>query len=170
MSLYAATVPQLSKMLHNLERWLEEAETHAEARGFEPEVLLGMRLSPDQFPLLRQVQAACDAAKFAVARLVDTTPPVHEDTEQTLPEIRARIASVAGYIEGFGPADFAGAGERLVPLSFIPGKAATSGNYLNEFALPNFYFHVVTAYAILRHAGVKLGKRTYIGAFDLVDL
>ncbi|MEZ4231636.1 MAG: DUF1993 domain-containing protein [Polyangiaceae bacterium] len=170
MPLYDAVVPQTIKMLKNLEQWLEKASAHAEAKGFDVATLLGARLAPDQYPLLKQIQAACDAAKFAAARVAGKDPPKHPDTEQTWEEIRGRIRSVLDYLQGFKPADFAGADDRVVPLGFLPGKGALAGNYLNEMALPNFYFHLVTAYAILRHNGVDVGKRDFIGGLELVDL
>lgn len=170
MPLYDATVPQTLKMLQNLSQWLDKAAAHAEAKGFDVSVLLGSRLAPDQYPLLKQIQGACDAAKFAAARVAGKEPPKHPDTEQTWDEIRARIDSVVDYLQGFKPEDFAGADDRIVPLPFLPGKGAKAGSYLNEMALPNFYFHVVTAYAILRHNGVEVGKRDFIGSIELVDL
>src|SRR5690606_25569711 len=109
-------------------------------------------------------------AKFAAARVAGKEPPKHPDTEQTWDEIRARIDSVVDYLQGFKPEDFAGADDRIVPLPFLPGNGAKAGSYLNEMALPNFYFHVVTAYAILRHNGVEVGKRDFIGSIELVDL
>ena len=163
MPLYNATVPQLSKMLGNLSRWLDEAIAYAESREFDPESLLQARLYPDQFALVRQVQAACDSAKFIGARLSDTEAPSHPDTETTLPELKARIESTIGFIQGLDEAAFEGAGERRLFLPFLHGAWVSGDDYLNEFGLPNFYFHVTTAYAILRHNGVKLGKRTFIG-------
>ncbi|MCA9647044.1 MAG: DUF1993 domain-containing protein [Polyangiaceae bacterium] len=170
MPLYDATVPQTLKMLKNLSQWLDKAATHAEAKSFDVSVLLSARLAPDQYPLLKQIQGACDAAKFAAARIAGKEPPKHPDTEQTWEEIRGRINNVIGYLEGFQPEDFAGADERIVPITFLPGKGAKAGVYLNGMALPNFYFHIVTAYAILRHNGVDIGKRDFIGGFELVDL
>ncbi len=169
MPLYDACVPQLSKMLNNLSNWLDEAEKLAEAKGFEKSVLLSARLAPDQYPLLRQIQASCDSAKFAAARLAGKTPPTHPDTEQTWEEIRARLASVIEYLKTFEAKDFDGADQRVVPLPFLPGKALKAGDYLNEMSLPNFYFHLNMAYAILRHNGVALGKQAYIGSLALVD-
>ncbi len=170
MPLYDATVPQTTKMLKNLSQWLDKAAVHAKAKGFDVAVLLSARLAPDQYPLLKQIQGACDAAKFAAARVAGKEPPKHPDTEQTWEEIRARINAVVSYLEGFKPEDFKDCDDRIVPLSFLPGKGAKAGNYLNEMALPNFYFHVVTAYAILRHNGVDVGKQDFIGSIELVDL
>lgn len=170
MPLYDATVPQLTKMLTNLSSWLGDATAYAEARSFDPEVLLQARLYPDMFPLTRQIQGACDAAKFAAARLSGKAPPKHPDTETTLPELQARVQSVIDYLGTFSPEDFEGAEERVVALPFLEGKGALAGDYLNEMALPNFYFHTTTAYNILRSNGVLLGKRKFIGGMKLIDL
>lgn len=169
MSLYELSVPQYAKMLKNLQRWLEKAVESAGQRGFEPEVLLTARLAPDQFPLLKQIQTVCDGAKLACARIAAKQAPVHPDTEQTLAEIRARLDSCISYLETFTPRDFEGAESRLINLPFLPGKVMAAQDYLVEFALPNFYFHLNHAYAILRHNGVQLGKIDYIGALNLRD-
>lgn len=169
MSLYQATVPQLAKMLRNLDKWIDAAVAYADKKKFDPNVFVTARLAPDQYPFARQVQAACDAAKFGVARLTGKEPPKHPDTEQTIDELRARIRSVVEYLGTYTEADFAGASERLVALPFREGKALAAGDYLNEMALPNFYFHLVTAYAILRHNGVDIGKTDYIGSLALRD-
>ncbi len=169
MPLYEATIPQMSKMLSNLNRWLDKAVAHAEAKKFEPAVFLAARLAPDQYPLLKQIQAACDTAKSAAAHLCGRTQPKHPDTEQTWEEIRARITTVLAYLETFKPADFEGAEGRPVALSFMPGKLILGADYLNEMALPNFYFHITTAYAILRHNGVDVGKYDFIGGVRTRD-
>ncbi len=169
MSLYPV-IPQMAKMLRNLDGWLEKAAEHAKAKSFDVETLLVARLAPDQFPLLRQIQAACDAAKFAAARVAGKEPPKHPDTESTIAEARARIAAVAEYLGTFGPADFEEGATRTVALSFLPGKGMKGDVYLHQMAAPNFYFHVTTAYAILRKNGVDIGKRDYLGNIELVDL
>lgn len=170
MSLVAPTLSQITKMLQNLDRWLTRAEEHAKSKSFDPAVLLVARLAPDQYALTRQVQAACDAAKFFAARLAGKTPPSHPDTETTLEELHARIRTVLEYLRGFSDADLEGAESRIVPLGFAPGKGLTGADYLTQMALPNFYFHVSMAYAILRHNGVPLGKMDYIGSLDMRDL
>jgi len=167
--LYDATVPQMSKMLTNLNRWLDKAVAHAEAKKFDPAVLLSARLAPDQYPLLKQIQAACDSAKSAAAHLSGQTQPKHPDTEQTLEEIRARIATCLAYLATFKASDFEGAETRPVSLPFLPGKVILGADYLNEMALPNFYFHITTAYAILRHNGVNVGKIDFIGGLKMRD-
>lgn len=166
MSLYAC-VPQLIKMLKNLEHWLDKGVALAQAKSFDPGVLLGSRLAPDQFPLLRQVQSACDVAKFTAARLTGQQAPRHPDTEQTLDEVRARIHTTISYLEGFKPADFEGAETRAIELPLFAGKRMVGLDYLYELQFPNFYFHAATAYAILRHNGVELGKRDYLGSLNL---
>jgi hypothetical protein len=169
MSLYEASIPQLKKMLNNLDKWLEVAVAHATKKSFDPSVLLAARLAPDQYPLTRQIQSCCDGAKFAAARLTGKEAPKHPDTETTLDELHARIRSVVAYLDTFTEADFADAKGRIIELPFMPGKTLTAGDYLNEMALPNFYFHVTTAYAILRHNGVDLGKMNFIGSLNLHD-
>jgi hypothetical protein len=162
-------VVQTKKMLGSIERWLDAAVAFAQKKSFDPETLLAARLAPDQYPLLRQIQVSCDNAKFIAARLSGKEAPKHPDTEKTLEEIRARIHAVTAYLDTFKPADFEGAATRHVELPFAEGKYLTGADYLREMALPNFYFHVTTAYAILRHNGVELGKRDFIGSLDLKD-
>lgn len=170
MSLYEETVPPFTKLLQNLGRWLDKAEVHAKARSFDPETLLTARLAPDQYPLLKQIQATCDAAKQPAARLTGKTPPVHPDTEKTWAEAKARVATCLAYLGTLTPADFEGAETRLIALPFLPGKGCRGGHYAREMALPNFYFHASMAYALLRHNGVDLGKTDYIGSVTLEDL
>ncbi len=169
MSLYEASVPQLKKMLTNLDKWLETSVAYAQKKSFDPNVLCQARLAPDQYALTRQVQAACDAAKFAAARLTGREAPKHPDTEQTIDELRARVRTVIAYLDTFSAADFNGAEARLVELPFMEGKVIQGSDYLTELALPNFYFHITTAYAILRHNGVDLGKRDFIGSLNVRD-
>jgi hypothetical protein len=169
MSLYQASVPQLKKMLNNLDKWLDAAVAHATKKSFDPAVLLTARLAPDQYPLTRQIQSCCDGAKFTAARLAGKEAPKHPDTETTLDEIRARIRSTVEFLDTVTEADFADAKERMITLPFMPGKALSAADYLNEMALPNFYFHLTTAYAILRHNGVDVGKIAFIGSLNLRD-
>lgn len=167
---YTTTISQVTKMLENLDRWLTAGEEHAKKKSFDPAVLLAARLAPDMYPLTRQVQAACDAAKFAAARLTGKTPPAHPDTETTMEELHARVRAVVEYLKTFHAADYEGADSRMVPLAFMPGKGMKGNDYLCEMALPNFYFHITMAYGILRHNGVDVGKRDYIGSIALQDL
>jgi hypothetical protein len=164
------SITQFKKMLSNLDGWLRKAEAHAKAKSFDPNTLVVARLAPDQYPLVRQVQSACDTAKFAAARLSGKEAPKHPDTEQTLDELHARIAAVTSWLAGFGAGDLEGADGRTVKLSFMEGKGLAGKDYLVEMATPNFYFHLTHAYAILRHNGVDLGKMDYIGSLPLRDL
>ena len=164
MSLYRACMPQFRKMLLNLRCWIDKGAEHARATGRDPETLLACRLAPDQFPLVKQVQAACDTSKLVVARLTGKQAPKHDDTEKTLDEIRARIDETLAYLETISEADFEGAAEKKIVLFFDPTKVARGEDYVHDFSLANFYFHVTTAYSILRHEGVPLGKSDYIGS------
>jgi len=169
MPLYEATIPQLRKMLGNVDRWLVKASAFAAEKSMDEAMLLAERLAPDQFPLVKQVQAACDQAKTVAALLAGKEAPKHPDTEKTIEELRARIKTCRSYLETITAADFEGAESRPITLPFVPGKVITGANYLNEMALPNFYFHVTTAYAILRHKGLGLGKLDLIGRLTFAD-
>jgi hypothetical protein len=163
------TIQQFSKMLRNIDQWIDKATEHGKAKPFDPDVLVASRLAPDQFNFARQVQSACDAAKFAAAYLSGKQPPSHPDVEKTLPELKQRIATVLGYLETYQASDFAGADERKVAPPWMHGKWLRGDHYLGQLAVPNFYFHVTTAYAILRHNGVTLGKMDYIGTIPVRD-
>jgi uncharacterized protein len=162
-------IQEFGKMLRNLDTWLDKATTHAKGKPFEVDVLVHARLAPDQFSLDRQVQSACDAAKFAASYLTGKEAPKHPDTEKTVDELRKRIAACLGYLETLKEADFAGADERKVAPAWLQGKWLRGEDYLLQGAMPNFMFHVTTAYAILRHNGVDLGKKDFIGALPLHD-
>ena len=157
------TLTVFTKTLDNLGKWMDKAEESAKARSFEVDVLAHARLAPDAFTFVEQVQAACDQVKYAAAYLSGQNPPSHPDTEKTFPELRERIAKVKSYVAGIGAKDLAGGEERKVAPSWMRGRWLTGGDYLAEMAVPNFYFHVTMAYAILRHNGVVLGKMDYIG-------
>ena len=161
------TYQQLKKQLGQLDKWLETAEAFATTKSFDPKVFLGLRLSPDQFNFARQVQATCDVAKLSASRLTGKDAPTHPDTEETLGELRTRIASVIAYLDGFTAKDFEGAEARVVTQPRWEGKTMTGGDYFLEHAVPNFYFHLSHAYAILRHNGVGIGKRDYLGALTM---
>jgi len=167
MSLYHSTVPVYVKMLQNADRWIEKAIALAEQKKFDPEVFFSARLAPDQFAFSRQIQGACDTAKYAAAKLSGTEPPAHPDTEKTLAELRARIATCVAYLESFEPAQFAGAEERACSHVWMAGKSIQGADYVAHYAMPNFLFHLTTAYAILRHNGVDVGKRDYLGSLPL---
>lgn len=164
--LHELTVVQFSRMLTNLNLLLDKAAASAEARKFKVEVLLQARLAPDQFHFIRQVQIACDTAKLGVARLTGKTAPTHEDNETTLEQLKTRIAETLDYLASVSPQDFAGAEERQVSQQRWEGKYLTGTDYVVQYAVPNFYFHVTTAYTILRHNGVDLGKKDYLGTLS----
>jgi len=163
MNIYDLTVPQLIKMLKNVDQWLVTTISHAEKKKFDVNNLMKFRLAPDQFALDKQLQTICDNAKFIAGRLTGKEWPAHPDTEAAFAELRTRIAAVVSYLEAFKPDDFAGAGDRKIVLPWMQDKWMTGDEYVAQFALPNFYFHAVTAYAILRHNGVELGKRDFLG-------
>ncbi len=163
ISMYQASAPRFAGMLRNLSALLDKAQAHCEARKIDPLVLTGFRLYPDMFPLTRQVQIACDTAKGAVARLAGVEIPQHADTEQTIPELKARIAKVLEFIESVPAAKLEGSDEREVVMKMRGQDMKFQGaHYLLGHALPNFYFHVTTAYNILRSNGVEIGKRDYL--------
>lgn len=165
--MYYQTFRQMKKMLGHLDQWLASAASHAQQKGFDPNVLVASRLAPDQFPFARQVQASCDTLKISTSRLTGKEAPSHPDTEQTLDELRARVQSVLGYLDGFTEADFESAATRVVSQPRWEGKTMSGADYFLEHAVPNFFFHLTHAYAILRHNGVSLGKRDYLGALSL---
>jgi uncharacterized protein len=156
-----------TKYLRSLERWIEKAQAHAKERGFDAEVLAAARLAPDQFAFTRQIQAACDAAKFAAARLAGKEPPSQPDTEKTIDELKERIRTTLAYLETFSPDDFAGSDDRQCTQRAFQGKWLRGADYALHFSVPNFLFHVVTAYSILRHNGVVLGKMDFLAPMPL---
>ena len=166
MSLYQ-NVLEMKKLLRNVDAWLDKAVAHAKARNFDPNVLLESRLAPDMFPFVRQIQGACDSAKLAAARTAGKEAPSHPDDEKTIDDLRKRVATVTSYLDGFGKADFEGTDARKISLPRWEGKSMSATDYFVEHAQPNFFFHLTTAYAILRHNGVDVGKRDYLGALSL---
>lgn len=164
------TIVQFSRMLANLDRWLEAGVAYAGGKSFDPDVLASARLAPDQYSLVQQVQAACDQAKYAAAYLSGQKPPSHPDTEKTVAELRARIETCRTYLAGFKASDFSGAEERRVAPPWMGGASVSGKAYVIRIAIPNFYFHVTTAYAILRHNGVGLGKQDFVGAKSWEEL
>ena len=165
--MYFETVRQMHKMLGQLDKWLETAAAYGQGKKFDPNILLQFRLAPDQFPFVKQVQSACDTAKLVASRLSGKEAPAHPDTEQSLVELQARIRSVVDYLGGFSAADFSGASTRVITQPRWEGKVMSGADYFVQHGVPNFFFHVAHAYAILRHNGVNLGKRDYLGAIDL---
>jgi hypothetical protein len=164
ISMYQASAARFINILTNLSAILDKAQAHVEAKKLDPAALTEFRLFPDMFPMKRQVQVACDAAKGAVARLAGVEVPKHEDTEQTIPELKARIAKTIEFIKTIKPAQLDGTEDKNIHLKLGSREVDFNGTqYLLGHALPNFYFHVTTAYNILRHNGVELGKRDYIG-------
>ena len=164
LSVYQVAIPTTVKILNNLQAILDKAEAHCTARKIDPSVLLNLRLYPDMFPLIRQVQIVTDQVKGMTARLTDTPVPSYPDTEQTFEDLRARIAKTIAFAQSHAPESFESGVSREIVLKFGPNelKFATGGEYLVGFVLPNFYFHVTAAYAILRHNGVEIGKRDFV--------
>ena len=164
LSMHAASAPAVAAMLRSMRTWLGHAAGHAAAKGFEPAVLLGMRLTPDMLPLSKQVQIACDMSKFCIARLSGREAPVHADDETTIEQLQARLAAVADWIEGVPAGEVDGTEDKSITMKLRVGETTMPGLvYLRDFATPNFYFHATTTYALLRHAGVELGKGDFLG-------
>jgi uncharacterized protein len=169
LSMYQASVPVFSQMLDSLASVLSKGEAFAAERKIEPAVLLGWRLTPDMFPLQRQVQVVSDTAKGAVARLAGIEVPKWEDSERSFAELQVRVAKTTEFIGAVKPAQIDGSEAREISMTLGGKPAVFKGQpYLLGFALPNFYFHCTAAYAILRAAGVPLGKRDYLGNFEMV--
>lgn len=162
---YEASIPQLLRMLGNLSAILDKAAAHAEAKKIDPRALLDARLAPDMYPFTRQVQMACDSAKGAAARLAGMEIPSYSDTETSFNELKARIAKTADFIKSIPAEKFDGAEDRSVELK-TPNRTLTftGRTYLSGFVQPNFFFHATTAYALLRHNGVEIGKMDFLGA------
>lgn len=161
--MYDVLFKQMQKQLGQLDAWLAKAEAFATERKIDPAVFATLRLAPDQFAFARQVQITCDTAKLAAARLTGKEAPSNADTEVTLAELRARVASTLAWLGTIGAKDLEGAAERKVTQPRWEGKWMTGADYFLEHALPNFYFHLSHVYAILRHNGVQVGKRDYLG-------
>ena len=167
ISMYQASVPVFIRMMHNLSGILRKAAAYAEAKKIDPSaVLLDSRLYPDMLPLVRQVQIVSDTAKGAAARLAGMEPPVYEDTETSFTELESRIQITIAYLESFKPEQLDGSEARTITVRTHGEELNYEGlDYLLNSRLPNFYFHVTTAYAILRHCGVEIGKQDYLGKF-----
>lgn len=164
ISMFEASSPRFINMLKNLGAILAKAEAHATAKKIAPAVLLGSRLFPDMFALTRQVQIACDHAKGAAARLAGIEVPKFEDTEETFADLQARIAKTIAFVESVSASQIDGSEGREIAFTIGGHDVKFTGmQYLLGFALPNFYFHVTTAYNILRHNGVEIGKRDFVG-------
>ncbi len=164
LSMHEAAVASSTRALESLAAILEKAQAHAEAKKIDPEVLISSRLYPDMFPLARQVQVACDAAKGGAARLAQHAAPAFEDTEKTFPELVERCRKTVAYLKTLTPEQFEGAEDRTVTWKTRSGEKSMVGQpYLLHQVLPNVYFHVTTAYDILRHNGVEIGKKDFLG-------
>ncbi|MBL8380353.1 MAG: DUF1993 domain-containing protein [Burkholderiales bacterium] len=167
ISMYQSSAPVFIRMLGNLSAILDRAQAHADAKKFDSAVYLPSRLAPDMLPFSKQVQIACDAAKGCMARLAGVEIPKHPDTETTLAELKARIATVIEYVKSFKPEQIDGTESKEIVLKLGPKQDRILNfngvQFLQGFAMGNFYFHVTTAYALLRHQGVEIGKSDYLG-------
>ncbi|MDB5764542.1 MAG: hypothetical protein JWQ21_3537 [Herminiimonas sp.] len=166
ISMYAASVPVFKQMLGSLSDILDKAEVHAAAKKIDPNALLQARLFPDMFPLTRQIQVAADFSKGACARLAGVEVPKYEDNEQSFADLKARIAKTLAFIDTLTPAQIDGSEDRDITTSAGANSKTFKGQpYLVNYALPHFFFHATTAYAILRHNGLEVGKKDFIGKF-----
>jgi hypothetical protein len=163
------SVKQMTAMLKNLSGFLEKGATHATSKKTEMDVYLQQRLIADQFPLIKQVQTACDTAKLCASRLSSKTAPVYEDTEKTYTEIRTRISNTVAYLETFQESDFKDWESKKITFPWNPGKYLEAKEYFNTFVTGNFYFHVTTAYSILRANGVDVGKMDFLAHLQFKD-
>jgi len=166
ISMHSASVPVFTRLLGNLSEWLGKAEAHAAAKKFEPSVYLASRLAPDMLPFARQIQITSDTTKNCVARLAGMEPPKWADDEKSLDELRARIKKTIEYASSVPAAKIDGSEAREIVLPMGPGRTVTftGETFLKGFSLPNFFFHATMTYALLRQAGVELGKMDYLGA------
>jgi len=167
--MYYQVISQCTQTLKSLETWLDKAEEYAGAKTFDVGVLMTGSLAPDMKPFIYQVQSACDYVKAAAAWLSGQTPPKHEDNEQTIDEVRARIRKTVAFAESVTEAQYAGAAEQKVGLSWAPGKVLGGEDYLLQMTIPNVYFHIVMAFAILRHNGVDIGKMNFLGPIRWIE-
>ena len=164
ISMYDISVPAITRGLNNLSTFLDKAAAYAETKKFDPKALLDARLYPDMYSLLKQVQVVCDISKGAVARLAEVEVPKHEDNETTIVELKARIAKTLDFIKTVKPAQIQNGEGRTIAMKFPSGTLTFTGlSYVTDFMLPNFYFHLAMAYALLRHCGLEIGKRDFIG-------
>lgn len=170
LTMHSASVPVFVRMLGNLVGWLDKAEAHAHEKNFESTVYLAARLAPDMLALPTQIQIACDAAKYCVARLAGVEAPVFADDEKSFDDLRQRVKKTIDYLESVAAAQIDGSDAREISVPRRAGAITMTGeSYLKYFALPNFFFHVTTTYALLRHNGVELGKLDYLGALPQVS-
>jgi len=164
ITMHSASVPIFVRMFGNLVTWLDKAEAHAAAKKFDISVLLNARLAPDMLPLTRQIQIASDGAKFCVARLAGVEAPKFEDDETTVADLKARVAKTVAFMESVSAAQINGTEDKDITVPRRDGPWIVKGEpYVKNYVLPNFFFHVTTTYALLRHNGVNLGKSDYLG-------
>jgi uncharacterized protein len=168
-AMYYEAMSQCMRLLGNIGTWLDKAEKHAAAKTFDVNILMTDRLAPDMKPFIYQVLSACDYVKGAAAWLSGQVPPKHEDNEQTIGDARARIRKTVAFAESVSEAQYAGASDRTVSLLSASGKQLGGKDYLLQIAIPNVYFHVAMAYAILRHNGVDIGKMDFLGPVNWID-
>ena len=165
ITMHSASVPVFVRMLSNLAAWLDKAEAHATAKKFDTQVYLSTRLAPDMLPFVKQIQIACDSAKFGVARLAGIDAPKFDDTEASLAELRERIHKTLEFVRSVPASRIDGTETKDVVVPRRDGSMTLKGEfYLKHFVMPNVFFHVTTAYALLRYCGVDLGKTDYLGA------
>jgi hypothetical protein len=167
--MYYQMIAQCTQSLKNLEACLDKADRYPTTNKFDVGVLVTSRLAPDMQPFIYQVQSACDYVKAAAAWLSGQAPPRHEDNEQTIDELRARIRKTVAFAESVGEAQYADASKSKIKLSWAPGKVIGGEDYLLQMTIPNTFFHIAMAYAILRHDGVDVGKMDFLGSINLVD-
>jgi hypothetical protein len=165
ISMHSASAPVFTRMLSNMLGWLDKAQAHADARKFDPNNYLGLRLAPDMLPLARQVQIASDAAKGCMSRLAGTEIPKWEDNETSLDDLRARLRKTIEHVQSFSAAQIDGSEVRTISIPMRSGEPLQldGETFLKHVALGNFYFHVTATYMLLRHAGVEVGKGDYLG-------
>lgn len=167
--MYYEVVSQCAQSLKNVEAWLDKAVGFAQSKNVSTDELLNGRLAPDMKPLIYQVQSACDYVKAAAAWLSGQTPPKHEDNEKTVEDLHARIRKTIAFVESVREAQYDGAENRKVSLSWARGKVLGGQDYLLQMTIPNVYFHIAMVYAILRNNGVDVGKMDFLGTINFVD-
>ena len=165
ITMHSASAPVFIRMFSNLLVWLDKAQAHAEVRKFDANNFVGLRLAPDMLPFARQIQIASDAAKGCMARLAGVEAPKWDDNEATLADLRARVQKTIDYVKSFSAAQIDGSEGREITIPMRSGEPLKFDGeaYLKHYATPNFYFHTTTAYALLRHAGVEIGKGDFLG-------
>lgn len=167
ITMHTASVPVFIRMLGNLGTWLDKAEAHAQAKKFDPAVYLGARLAPDMLPFTKQIQIACDGAKFGVSRLAGVEAPKFDDSEASITDLRERVRATIAFIQSVPASKIDGTEDKDVTIPRRDGPMTLKGEfYLKHYVMPNFYFHLTMAYALLRHNGVELGKSDYLGVLQ----